>query len=139
MVHELENLDKFIDICGSRYAATIFVGRKARELAERYDNVISHAEALSWLLSGKVPEGVRHYSERIKQREQRYLAYAEEHLVSVRDDKIRVSVLKSLEKSRNSGHLIYHYEQVYDYYHQARIRILTNKLWTEIREMEVII
>ena len=136
MVHELENLDKFIERCGSRYAATIFVGRKARELAEKYDNVISHAEALSWILSGKVPDGVHHYSERIKKREQRYLDYALEYLTSVRDDKVRNSVLKSLEKSRNSGHLIYHYEDVYDYYHQARIRILTNKLWSEIREME---
>ncbi len=136
MVHELENLNKFIEVCGSRYAATIFVGRKARELAEKYDYIISHAEALSWILSGKVPDGVRHYSDRINQREQRSLAYATEYLSNVRDDKIRDSVIKSLEKSRNAGHLIYHYEDVYDYYHQARIRVLTNKLWSDIRDME---
>ena len=36
MVHELQNLDRYIKLCGSRYAATLFVGKKARELAEKY-------------------------------------------------------------------------------------------------------
>lgn len=138
MVHELDNLDKFIEGCGSRYAATIFVGRKARELAEKYDNVISHAEALTWLLSRRVPDGVIQYGERIRQREQRPLMYAKEYLSNILDESVRISVWKSLEKSKAEGHLLYCYEEVYDGYRQARVRILTNKLWNELREMQML-
>lgn len=134
MVHENNNLDRYIKLCGSPYAATLFVGKKARALAEKYDNVISHAEALSWLLSGSVPDGVRHYNERLNQREKQFLTYAEDSLDNVRDPKIRNSVIKSLEKSKVEGHLIYFYEEVYNYYNQARVRILTKKLWCELQE-----
>lgn len=131
MVHELDKLNWYIEKCGSTYAATIFIGRKARQLAESYDNVISHAEAISWLLSGRVPDNVKHYSERICQREQRVLLYAKEYLASIKDIKVRDSVLRSLELSRKAGHLIYMYEEVYDPDRKARVRVLTNKLWWE--------
>ena len=131
MVHELDKLNQFIEKCGSTYAATIFIGRKARQLAESYDNLISHAEAISWLLTGKVPENVKRYNELIRQREQRIFLHAKEYLSNVSDVNVRNSVLRSLELSRKEGHLIYMYEEVYDPDRKARVRVLTNKLWWE--------
>lgn len=136
MVHDNRNLEQYIEKCGSVYAATIFVGRQARKLAENFDNIISHAEALSWLLSGDVPDTIEHYHERSLRREQRVLSYAKEYLDNILDKQVANSVLKSLELSKQANHLIYHYEEVYDKYRQARVRILTNKLWSELREMQ---
>lgn len=136
-VHDNKYLDKYEQLCGSRYGATAFVGRKARELAEKYDNVISHSEALSWLLSGVVPDGVRHYRDKLLQRSQRPMKYAEEYLLQIADEQVRKAVWISIQKSKNEGHLIYHYEEIYDPERKSRVRVLTNKLWYEIQELDL--
>lgn len=137
MVHDLRYFDKYVQKCGSRYSATVFVAAKARYLTQKYDNVISFAEALTWVLSGQIPKGVTHYKEIISLREQRSLGYAKEYLAQVHDTGVRESVLKSLEKTKQNGHLIYFYDEVYDQSRQARIRILTNKLWYEMKQQEM--
>lgn len=136
MVHDNRNLDKYIAYCGSRYAATIFLGQKARKLAEAYDNLITHAEALSWILSGEVPQGVQQYSDLSKRRSQRYLQNATEYLKRVSDIQVRDAVLSSIKKSKSSGHLVYVYGDVYAKERQSRIRIITNKLWYELQEQD---
>lgn len=136
MVHDNRFLDKYIKLCGSVYSATIFLGLKARELAEKYDNVITHAEALSWLLSGHVPQGVYRYKELVTRRSEQYLDHAQDYLKGVSDSEVRDSVLKSLKKSRSVGHLVYVYEGVYSKCRQSRVRVITNKLWNEIHELE---
>lgn len=137
MVHDNHNFPKYVELCGNTYAATLFVGKYARKLAEKYSNVISHAEALAWILSGVVPEGVKNYSERIKQRSQRSLMYAKESLVGVLDENVKNSVLESLRRSKKEGHLLYVYEEVYDKDLQARVRVLTNKIWYESQDLDV--
>lgn len=136
MVHENANLDRFIKQCGSRYSATVFVASEARRLAEKYDNVITHAEALSWVLSNRIPEGIKQYKNVVEKRSQRNLKYAIDYLSNILDENVRESVIKSLRKSLKTGHLIYCYQEVYDEYRQARIRILTNKLWNEMRNFD---
>jgi len=136
MVHENQNFEQYVKLCGSRYSATVFVAMKARKLAEKYGNIISHAEALSWLLSGKDPSCLSNYQDKIKQRELRPLLHAKEYLDSVMDIQVRESVWNSLMKSRNEGHLIYHYEDIYDKDRQARVRILAKKLWYELKQEE---
>lgn len=131
-----EHFDKFVQLCGSRYSATVFVAAQARILAERYDNVISHAEALSWVLSGVVPNDILRYRDKIIQRETRPLQFTQSILSQVLDEDVKKSVYDSLYKSYKSGHLLYVYEGVYDEYRQARIRILTKMLWDKLCDQE---
>ena len=134
MVHNLQNLQYYIDKCGSRYSATVFVSRLARQLVAKYQDVISFAEALTWILSGEVPKNVLQYRQILRRREERFLGYAKDTLSTIWDEDVKQSVLESLVRSRKAGHLIYHYEGVYDSYRQSRVRILTRKIWNEIRE-----
>lgn len=136
MVHEIQNLDYFIQKYGSRYSATVFVAKEARRLAEKYDNVITHAEALSWVLSNKTPESVKQYNKVKEKRSQKDLQYANYYLSSIQDEDVKASVVESLKLTKKAGHLIYQYKNVYDKYRQSRIRILTNKLWDEMRNPE---
>lgn len=136
MVHENQNFEQYVKLCGGRYSATVFVAMKARQLAEKYGNIISHAEALTWILSGKIPDCLFDYKSKIKQRELRPFLHAKEYLDNVIDVQVRESVWNSLIKSRNEGHLIYHYEDIYDKDRQARVRILSKKLWYEMKQEE---
>lgn len=133
-VHNNENLEKYIELCGSRFLATVFVANEARRLADKYQNVISHAEALSWVLSGCVPKNIKDYKKLIEQRELRPLRSAQAYLANILDEDVRRSVWVTLNKSKQFGHLIYHYEGVYDKYRQARVRVLSNMLWNKMRE-----
>lgn len=134
MVHDNKFIDRYIELCDSRYTATVFVATLARQLNAKYDNVIDIAEALSWVLSGVVPENISNYKEIIKQREQRPLKYANQVLVSIIDKEVKEAVLESLLRSKRAGHLLYCWDEIYDEYRQTRVRVLTNKIWTELHE-----
>lgn len=135
MVHDNKYLSEYINKCGGKYNATVFVGKEARKLCEKYDNVISHAEALTWLLSGVVPEGVKQYEKRIKQREQRSLWYAKEYLSNILDQEVAKSVLESIRKSKEKNHVEIIYTSVLDENRRARVRILTRKIWDEMKSV----
>lgn len=131
----LNDNNKFLEYekqCGSKFAATTFVAEEARKLAEKYHNVITHAEALHWVLSGEVPENIIKHDEIIKRRNARALGDATGYLSNILDDEVRQSVLKSLRVSKKAGHLIYCYEGVHDPSRKCRVRILTRKLWYEL-------
>ena len=135
MLYETEILNRYINEFGGRYNATVFVGKEARRLCEKYDNVISHAEALTWLLSGVVPEGIKQYETKIKQREQRSLWYAKEYLSNILDEEIRESVLESIRRSKIKNHLKFFYGEVFEEHRRTRIRILTRKIWYEMKSI----
>lgn len=135
MIEDSKNFEKYVEMCGgSRYAATAFVSKKARKLAQQYHNVINHSEALSWVVSGKLPNIILNYKDILKQRENKYLILASKILSNVQDAEVKKSVLKSIKQSKHKGHLIYYYEDVYDEYRQSRVRILTRKIWFEMQE-----
>ena len=134
MVHDNRNLDKYVSLCGSKYAATIFLGKQARKLAEHYDNLITHAEALSWLLSGDAPRGVTHYKELAERKSQRYLQYVNKHLEGVLDRHVQDAVVESIKISMSNNHLVYVYGEVYNRNKQARVRVITNMIWYEMQD-----
>lgn len=127
-------LQKYIDHCGNRYAAIRYVAKKARNLAEKYENVISHAEALTWVLTNEAPNNILSYYYRMLElREQGSLSAAKEQIAHILDKNVKNSVIESLRRSIQAGYLIYHYEEVYDSDRKARVRILTNMLWDKIQ------
>ena len=135
MVHDNKYLNEYINKHGGKYNATVFVGKKARQLCEKYDHVISHAEAITWLLSGVVPEGVKQYETKIKQREQRSLWYAKEYLSNILDQEVVESVLASIRKSEEKHHIEIVYKSILDENRRARVRILTRKIWDEMKSV----
>lgn len=134
-VHNNKNLDTIVDRYGSRYAATVFVSNEAKRLCSKYNDVISHSEALSWILSGEIPYNIKHYKEIVEQRSQRPLKYAKERLLDIQDQDVRHAVQVSLENSIHIGHLIYFYQNVHDTYRCSRIRILCNMIWDEMKHL----
>ena len=132
MLDDNKVFEEYVKQCGSRFSATTFVAEQARKLAEKYDNVITHAEALHWILSGETPENIIKHDEIIRRREARDLGAATVYLSNILDEEVRRSVLKSLRLSKKAGHLIYCYEGVYEPSRKCRVRILTRKLWYEL-------
>lgn len=130
MIEDIKNFQKYVDLCGGNfYVATTYVSKKARELANDYNNVISHSEALSWIISNKKPAILNNYDDILKLREQRSLSFAIQSLSNISDEDVKEAVLASIKKSKEVDHLIYQYPNVYDKYRQARVRILCRKLW----------
>lgn len=135
MLEDSKNFEKYVKLCGgNRYVATTFVSKQAKILAEKYQNVISYSEALTWIISGKAPKIISNYKYILKQREKGPLILADSMLSNIQDEKIKQSVLESIKRSNKVGHLIYFYKDVYDKYRRARIRILTNIIWDEMRK-----
>ena len=134
MVYDAKQFERFVEMCGgSRYAATTFVAKEARKLANQYNNVISHAEALSWIISGKPPKIISNYKKVLKIREKGSLNVAYNMLSNVQDEEVKESVLESIRRSNKADHLIYVYIDVYDEHRQSRIRILTRMIWDEMK------
>lgn len=134
MVYDIEKFEEIVKLCnGSRYAATMLVAKDARKLAEYFDNVITHAEALDWIISGIVPKIISNYKEIIQLRDNGYLNVASSILSNVEDEAVKQSVIESIKRSKQEDHLIYFYEEVYDVPRQARIRILVRMIWHKLK------
>ena len=131
LLKDNETFEQYVKLCGSRFAATTFLADQARQLAEKYKNVITHAEALHWILSGETPDNITKYDEIIRRRNRQSQGAAPGYLSNILDEEIRQSVLKSLSRSKKAGHLIYYYEGVFEPERKVRVRILTRKLWYE--------
>lgn len=137
---DVDQLKPFIKLCGNKYAATRYVAKEARKLAEEYDNVISHAEALTWVLTGEIPKDIlSYYQDMVKLKRHRSLSAAYELIEYVLDEDIKESVVESYIRSLRAGHLIYYYHGVYDEYKQARVRILTRMVWDELHEQNTML
>lgn len=132
MLNDNIKFDEYAKQHGSRFTATMLVAEQARYLAEKHHNVITHAQALHWVLSGETPEEINNQDTILKRRKFSSLMSAKEYLSNITDTEIKQSVLKSLWLSNKAGHLIYYYKEVYEPERQARIRILTRKLWYEL-------
>lgn len=129
LLKDNETFEQYVKLCGSRFAATTFLADKARQLAEKYQNVITHAEALHWILSGETPDNIINYDKILQRRKQRSQGAARLYLSNILDENIRTSVLKSLSMSKKAGHLIYYYDGIYEPERKARVRVLTRELW----------
>lgn len=131
------NFIKFEQALGSKFAAIVYVSKLARRRAKSVHNCITESQAISWVITGVIPERVILYLQRKKLQETADIRYAEDRLLYVEDVGVRDAVHETIQTSRESGHLIYSYKDVFDEPRKARVRILSNIIWDEMRKIRI--
>lgn len=118
----------------NRYAAVYMIAKEARKRAEQCNNLISHSEALSWVLTGEKPKKLVLAEKRGQSMiPQSYFRTAvHNELVEIEDDEVRQALALSLKLTRKNQNLVYVYNQIQDEPRRARVRILTRMIWDKI-------
>jgi len=111
-----------------RFDAVSIIGAQARALSKLYHGQISHAEALSWLLSGEKPLSAKRFVDEATKRDLRIRLW----LNDIADSSVRYNVLCSINASLHIHNLTYIYKDDLSSSKQARVRILTKMLWDYI-------
>jgi len=111
-----------------QYAAVSIIGAQARALSKLYHGQISHAEALSWILSGEKPKSVDNIVDEATRRDRRIALW----LNDICDVDVRDTVLSCINSSLHVHNLTYIYKDGLSSAKQARVRILTRMLWDYI-------
>lgn len=125
---------KYIDAFGSIYAAVSAVSKAARNIANKYDNVILHSEAITWVLTGERPPILERYNEIQERRKNPDIHIINEMLSYVDDKQVCECVKLSINRTKQNNHLIYIYKGISDENKKARVRILTRMIWYQIHE-----
>lgn len=127
-MHKKE-FDLLADKLGSPFAAVNYVAKSARKLRKEIEYPILESEAISWAITGEKPKanGRKHsYS-------QYDINILDDILSEVDDDEVSQSVRNSYEESLQAHHLIYCYHTNLDESRKARVRVLLNMIWYNIK------
>jgi hypothetical protein len=124
------NNEYYTQVCEAvgKYGAVSIIGAQARALSNLYCGNISHAEALSWLLTGDKPRSIINYKSESEKRDERIRLW----LNDIYDIDVRNSVLASINSSMHVHNLTYIYNSQLDSHKYSRVRILTKLLWDYI-------
>lgn len=122
---------------GSRFAAINYVANVARRRRHSVHNCITESQALTWVISGVEPDDIQIYKERMKNLKQLEIQYVDDRLCYIEEADIREAVRASIEESRQVDHLIYLYNNIVNTAKQARVRILCNMIWDELRQFKL--
>lgn len=128
---------KYESALGSTFAAIKYISALARQRRASVHNCITESQAIAWVISGVEPDNVKLYYHNLKLRRQRARTYKNDRLSYIEDTEVRNSVSFSLDQSKEVGHLIYCYQDIYDESRKARVRILCNMIWDELRQIEM--
>lgn len=111
-----------------QYAAVCIIGAQARELSNMYHGQISHAEAMSWILSGEKPKYINNIQDEIVRRDKQINLW----LNDILDADVKSMVNDSIYASIDAHNLTYIYKDGSSSSKQSRVRILTRMLWDTI-------
>lgn len=128
-----KNFKAWVERCnGNVYKAVYELGQAAAKLVKDCNNKISNAEGISWVLNGHKPdyENRRSYWDTKKAIIEEYI---DTNLELIDDGQIIKCVRSSVWNSLDHRYLVYDYKDVDDESRRARIRILTNLIWYEIK------
>jgi hypothetical protein len=104
---------------------------------KRVNNCISESEAISWVITGVEP---KHLQKKLKYAETRKnldIIYANDRLLYIDDIDVRESTRETILVSKKEKHLIYKYKDVLDESRKARVRILSNLIWDEMKQIRI--
>lgn len=123
----VDGMDEFYRICdaSNMYAATRIIGDDARHIAEKYNNRITHCEAISWRLTGIKPSILNIPIQSPKDIRKQKHALLEDLLSDITDHDIRSGVRQSVKHYQDTHNLSYIYANVSDAPGQSRVRVLT--------------
>lgn len=101
------------------------VSMAARELADKYDNKISHSEALTYVIHDSEPDknSLMHLKNEYEEN------YIREQFCYIDDKEICNAVYDSFYESKKHNNLIFIYNNLTDLNKQARVRVITRTLW----------
>lgn len=100
---------------GSRFLAVNMISSEARRLAKSVDNKILDSEAITWALTGNMPDFP------VKKKKQKSSMY--DILSEVSDERIVKSVIQSVKHSKE--YIEFFYDKTLTTDERARVRILT--------------
>lgn len=112
------------------YHLVLQVAKDARALAEKYDNRISHSEAITHVINGTLPDS----SDLTARRNEHEAKVIREKFCYIEDKEVCDAVYDSFYESKWSKNLIYLYNGISDPSRQSRVRILTRML---IKELDI--
>ncbi len=127
----------YVQALGSNYAAILYISGVARRRMKRVNNCISESEAISWIITGKEPEYLQKKLEYADYRKNIDLIYANDRLLYIEDTEVREATRETILASKRENHLIYKYKDVSDESRKARVRILSNLIWDEMRQIRL--
>lgn len=111
-----------------KFEAVSIIGAQARALSNMYNGQLSHAEALSWLITGNKPKGFYIRLDESEKRDRRIQLW----LNDIFDTEVRSCVHSCINASLHVHNLTYIYQDGFSPYKQSRVRILTKMLWDYI-------
>ena len=117
------NFRKFLETQPNKYSLVLDVAKEARGLAEDYDDLILHSEAITHSLQGTKPK-LKHIAKWESEASE-----IRDIFCSIEDRLVCEAVYDSFYASKEAHNLIFIYNNIRDPYKQARVRILTKMLW----------
>jgi len=117
---------KQLESSSDRFGEVIQVAKKARSLADEYDNNIFHSEALSFVMTGAMPDNKYRYADEYE------ATIIKEMFCYIDDIEVKNAVYDSFYLSKSHNNLIYEYNDIADPPRQARVRVLTRMLWHKV-------
>jgi hypothetical protein len=134
---DTQEFRKYEEAFGSKFAAINYVSLVARRRRASVDNCISESQALAWVVTGVEPKDIQLYREAKKLAKQRADMYIEDRLCYIEDVAVKDAVRITIQESREKRHLIYNYNNILDDCTKARVRIISNMVWDELRQLYV--
>ena len=104
------------------FYATMKIAKEARKVCEELPGRIDFSTAIDYIANEKVINPKDFPDHR--------LDTAKEYLSYVLDQKVVEAVLASYQSSLNYNSVVYRYLKIHDEHRMARVRILTNMLWS---------
>lgn len=127
----------YVQALGSNYAAILYISGVARRRMKRVNNCISESEAISWIITGVEPKHLQQKLDYVKYRKNIDIIYANDRLLYIEDKEVREAVKETILISKKERHLIYKYKDVFDESRKARVRILSNLIWDEMKQIRI--
>lgn len=122
---------------GSTFAAIKYISLLARKRCNEVNHCITESQALSWVVTGEEPADLSKYRAVQKAKKHKIKYYTKDRLMYIEDTEVRTAVSFSIDESRRQGYLVYVYGDIQDTCRQSRVRVLTNMVWDELRQLEM--
>lgn len=129
-IHNDNFYNNYFSRYGVPYPAIIELSSDARKLAEKYNNRISHSQALAWILSGEVPNQLKY--EASKSFDGQVIEIFEEELEGLNNEYIKDCIYDTIDSALATGKLSHKY--VHSKYF-LQIEIFSTAIWERITKL----
>ena len=115
----------------NEYQACMYIGKRARYLASKYENVPLNSECISWVLHNIPPDIIQEFKKIVYQRTSKAALISEITSLCC-DTDVLTAISDTIYYSMKRKNLIYIYNKIQDEGKRARIRILSRMVWDNL-------